>query len=236
MLEDELSWMNVIRRVRFYLPSGQFYDTDFDPEMGMKEIKKIIGLIASIKKPFSLFYENTKLPDTDNETLNSIFKNKPFEEIIIMNIQINSKDINGKIKKNSTLKNKGSNIPEEKIQLNNNIKSNLEKTEMDKKIINIQKGGANTQVIESSIINSESNFKEKDKELLSIFKSYKNKFVNINDNKLNKGFQVKNSIDNMNKENNKNKNINKNKEECLRNFIHKIKLSGIINILFSQKI
>ena len=104
MLEDELSWMNVIRRVRFYLPSGQFYDTDFDPEMGMKEIKKIIGLIASIKKPFSLFYENTKLPDTDNETLNSIFKNKPFEEIIIMNIQINSKDINGKIKKNSTLK------------------------------------------------------------------------------------------------------------------------------------
>ena len=99
---------------------------------------------------------------------------------------------------------------------------------MDKKIINIQKGGSNTQVIESSIINSESNFKEKDKELLSIFKSYKNKFVNINDNKLNKGFQVKNSIDNMNKENNKNKNINKNKEECLRNFTHKIKLSGII--------
>ena len=89
MLEDEFSWMNIIRRVRFYLPSGQFYDTDFDPEMGMKEIKKIIGLIAAIKQPFTLFYENTKLPDTDNNTLNSFFKNKPFDEIIILNIQIN---------------------------------------------------------------------------------------------------------------------------------------------------
>ena len=230
MLEDEFSWMNIIRRVRFYLPSGQFYDTDFDPEMGMKEIKKIIGLIAAIKQPFTLFYENTKLPDTDNNTLNSFFKNKPFDEIIILNIQINSKDTSGKIKKKSTFKNKGSNNQEEKIISNNNINSYLEKAEKNQIKLKIQKGKTNTKVIDSPFIKDEKILNEKDKEIISIFKNYKSHLVNNSNNNLNGGFQVKNSIDNMNKEDKKNKiiDIDKNKEELLRNFTNQIKLSGII--------
>lgn len=223
LLEDEFSWMNIIRRIRFYLPSGQFYDTDFDPEMGMKEIKKIIGLIASIKQPFTLFYENTKLPDTDNKTLNSIFKNKSFDEIIVLNVQINSKDTNSRINKNSKFKNKGSNNQVEKIISNNKINSILEKEEKDQKKINLQKGKTNAQVIESSFINGGNNLKEKDKELLSIFKNYKSQIANSSNNNLNGGFQAQYSIDNINKEDKKNKIKikDKNKED-------QIKLSGII--------
>jgi len=230
MIEDELSWMNIIRRVRFYLPSGQFYDTDFDPEMGMKEIKKIIGLIASIKQPFTIFYENTKLPVTDNKTLNSIFKNKSFDEIIILNVQINSKDTNDKINKNFKFKNKGSNNQEEKIISNNDINSILEKEEKDQKKINLQKGKTNARVIESSFINGGNNLKEKDKELLSIFKNYKSQIVNSSNNNLNGGFQAQYSLDNINREEKKNKikDKDKNKEDLLRNFTHQIKLSGII--------
>ena len=97
-LNDELSWMNLVRRVRFYLPSGQFYDSDFDATMSLKEIKKIIGLIASIKKPFLLFHEEMELPDTNDQTLNTIFKDKPFDEIIIAQIHFPTKSKKKNIK------------------------------------------------------------------------------------------------------------------------------------------
>ena len=147
-----------------------------------------------------------------------------------MNVQINSKDTSGKIKKKSTFKNKGSNNQEEKIILNNNINSNLEKHQKDQIKIKMQKGKTNTKVIDSPFINDEKILNEKDKEIISIFKNYKSHLVNNSNNNLNGGFQVKNSIDNMNKEDKKNKiiDIDKNKEELLRNFTNQIKLSGII--------
>ena len=170
------------------------------------------------------------MPDTDNKTLNSIFKNKSFDEIIILNVQINSKENNDKINKNFKFKNIGSNNQEEKNISNNIINSILEKEEKDQKKINLQKGKSNAQVIESSFINGGNNLKEKDKVLLSIFKNYKIQIVNSSNNNLNGGFQAKYSIDNINKEDKKNKikDKDKNKEDLLRNFTHQIKLSGII--------
>ena len=116
--------------------------------------------------------------------------------------------------------------------LNNEIFSNLKNAEKAQEKINNQKSKRNTQFMVSSFINGQNNLKEKDKdkELLSIFKIYKNQFANINGNKLNGGFQDKNSLDNVNREENKNivKNYEKSKEELLRNFSNKIKLSGII--------
>ena len=134
-LNDELEWMNLIRRVRYYLPSGQFFDSDFDATMGMKEIKKIIGLITSIKQPFSLLVDDFELPDTNKETLNSLFKDKPFDELIIAHIHINSEDNDNKFNKQEKI-NLMSNIKEkikDKMNFNSN---NINKKEKDFEIKN----------------------------------------------------------------------------------------------------
>ena len=141
ILNDELSWMNLVRRVRFYLPSGQFYDSDFDGTMKIKEIKKIIGLIASIKTPFNLFYEDKELPDNSEETLNSFFKEKSFDEIIIIQILINSSSKSKNIKSPQQIKKAENKTNEIKsnIHKNNNLKTEINNKENNLKDIELEK-------------------------------------------------------------------------------------------------
>lgn len=95
---DELNNFNPIRRVKFYLPSGQLYESDFDANMEFSQIKNIIGQITSITKNFSLFHENMELQEKPGTTLNTLFSNIPQNEKIILHIilknQNNKKTIN----------------------------------------------------------------------------------------------------------------------------------------------
>lgn len=229
-LNDDLSWMKLVRRVRFYLPSGEFYDSDFDVTMGMKEIKKIIGLIASIKEPFTLFYDKIEIPDTNEETLNSLFKAKPFEEIITIQIHIIPQNKIIKVQKESCNEQRGK---KSSFYKDNNIKPKVEKKENKK----------NSKEKKSE--------KEKDSKMLSTFRKYlkkqqkdgkneiEEKADNLNDNyKLNNMKEIPNNKQNINlnigmiknssDDNNENLYINSRKEQILKSLGHKIKLSGIV--------
>ena len=204
ILNDELSWMNLVRRIRFYLPSGQFYDSDFDSTMEIKEIKKIIGLIASIKKPFNLFYEDKEIPNNNKETLNQLFKEKSYDEIIIIQIHINSKSKN---KEGQEQIKKAKNMA-------NEIKTKIYKNNKTKNEIN----------------NNQHNLKDIEKKIkyISVFQNYlkKKKIDKINSEK------KENNYINKNKEAQKYPNIykavdinnNSNKEDLLKKFSEKIKL------------
>ena len=211
-LNDELSWMNLVRRVRFYLPSGQFYDSDFDCTMGMKEIQKIIGLIASIKEPFSLYYEGKELPNTNEQTLNTLFKDKPYNDIIITHIQIHSKILyqnNDKKQNSTTNKNYKKYTDENKCKYKTNIKK-------DNNQVNINK-----------------DYKNKEGNLIFLFKNYTKKvekMCDFNNNKEQNNY-IKNESTpeiNMRKVNpDININYDQNKEKFLKDLSLKIKISGM---------
>ena len=237
-LNDELSWMNLVRRVRFYLPSGQFYDSDFDATMGLKEIKKIIGLIASIKKPFLLFHEEMELPDTNDETLNTIFKDKPFDEIIITQIHFQTKSR----KKNIKIKySKPSDQPIIKVpkKINKEPKKSKSKTKEAKN---------NSNSTSDKNDDSES-IKSKEDNLLSLFKNYnknnKNKKKKEEESKVDDIDEEEDDDDDNNKKKKKNKskkspkknkkNDDYDKEELLKDLSRKVKKSGILNNKKSSK-
>ena len=214
-LNDELSWMNLVRRVRFYLPNGQFYDSDFDGVMKIKQIKKIIGLIASIKKPFNLVYENKELPINNEDTLNSIFKEKYFDEIIILQINLKSKSKNKKgskrIKKEKNIKNEN--------KSNINKKNNLKDIEKENKCVSVFKNYISNR--QNAIINNEEKENISNKKQKSDSKNLINRKLNYNNLK-----EESEGLPNKNK-NNIDINNNISKAVLLQNLAEKIKLSGI---------
>ena len=214
-LNDELSWMNLVRRVRFYLPNGQFYDSDFDGVMKIKQIKKIIGLIASIKKPFNLVYEDKELPINNEDTLNSLFKEKSFDEIIIIQINLNSKSKNKKghkrIRKEKNTKNENN--------ANIHKKISLKDIEKENKYISVFKNYINNR--QNAIINNEEKETILKKKQKSDNKNLINRKLNYNNLK-----EESEGYRNNNK-NNIDFNNNISKAVLLQNLAEKIKLSGI---------